>query len=248
MKNDSTQNLSGAYALDAVDAADRATYEAALHTASEETRSEAIELNDTAVLLGLAAAPVEPSAALKHNLLAQIAVTPQLPTNEVDAAPTPAEKKAALRWSRPATAIVSLAAAVALIVGGIAVGTTSLHPEPSYQAAQMAAITEASDVQQLDTTLASGEQITLRWSPELASSVIIVDGMAAAPSDKVYQLWYIGQSGARAAGFLPVTNDVESWQVLEGDMHAGDSVGVTVEPAGGSKTPTSDPIMVIEPA
>ena len=257
MTKDNTNNLSGAYALDAVNAADREAYETAIAAASEEARSEATELQDTAVILGLAATPVSPSAQLRERLLAQVAVTPQLPKIEGDAAPAPtaaapepgpAETRARLRWSRPVTAIASMAAAVALIVGGIAVGTSSLHPEPGYQTAQMAAISEAADVQQVDTTLAGGEEVTLRWSPELASSVIIVDGMTAAPDDKVYQLWYIDDSGARAAGFLPVTNGVESWQVLEGSMHAGDSVGVTVEPAGGSKKPSTDPIVVIQPA
>lgn len=241
-------NLSGAYSLDALSAAEREAHEATL-SGSDEARYEATELQDTAVLLGLAVAPVEPSADLRARLLAQVAFTPQLPkTTPVDAAPGPAETRARLRWSRPATAVVSAAAAIALIVGGIAVGTTSLHPEPSYQASQMAAINAADDMQELDTTLAGGEQITLRWSPELASSVIIVDGMAPAPEDRVYQLWYIGESGARAAGFLPVTDGVEAWQVLEGDMHTGDQVGVTVEPMGGSTKPSTDPVMVIDPA
>ena len=244
-------NLSGAYALDALSAAERELHEATL-SASEEARNEATELQDTAVILGLAAVPVTPSADLRARLLAQIAVTPQLPATEQDAAPAPApgpaETKARLRWSRTATTIASMAAAVALIVGGIAVGTTSLRPDTDYQTAQMAAISAAADVQQIDTTLEGGEQVTLRWSPELASSVIIVDGMQAAPSDHVYQLWYIDESGARAAGFLPVADGVESWQVLEGDMHAGDAVGVTVEPTGGSKKPSTDPVMVIQPA
>ena len=240
-------NLSGAYALNALSAAEREAHESALR-ASDEARNEATELQDTAVLLGLAATPVTPSADLRARLLAQVAVTPQLPAIEQDAAPGPAETKARLRWSRTATTVASMAAAVALIIGGVAVGTTSLRPDTDYQTAQMAAISEAADVQQVDTTLAGGEEVTLRWSPELASSVIIVDGMTAAPDDKVYQLWYIDDSGARAAGFLPVTNGVESWQVLEGSMHAGDSVGVTVEPAGGSKKPSTDPIVVIQPA
>jgi anti-sigma-K factor RskA len=239
-------NMSGAYALDALSAAERELHEATLRS-SEEARNEATELQDTAVVLGLAVTPVAPSADLRARLLAQIAVTPQLPAIEQDAAPGPAETKARLRWSRTATTVASMAAAVALIVGGIAVGTTSLRPDTDYQTAQMAAISSAADVQQIDTTLEGGQQVTLRWSPELASSVIIVDGMDAAPSDHVYQLWYIDESGARAAGFLPVADGVESWQVLEGDMHAGDSVGVTVEPTGGSKTPSTDPIMVIEP-
>ena len=240
-------NLSGAYALNALSAAEREAHESALR-ASDEARNEATELQDTAVILGLAATPVTPSADLRARLLAQVAVTPQLPATEQDAAPGPAETKARLRWSRTATTVASMAAAVALIIGGVAVGTTSLRPDTDYQTAQMAAISSAPDVQQVDTTLDGGQQVTLRWSPELASSVIIVDGMDAAPSDHVYQLWYIDESGARAAGFLPVADGVESWQVLEGDMHAGDAVGVTVEPTGGSKKPSTDPVMVIQPA
>jgi anti-sigma-K factor RskA len=101
-------------------------------------------------------------------------------------------------------------------------------------------------VQERETTLDSGEEVTVRWSPQLASSVIIVDGMDSAPADSVYQLWYIDEAGARSAGFLPVTDGVESWQVLDGELHSGDSVGVTVEPVGGSPAPTTSPIMVIE--
>jgi anti-sigma-K factor RskA len=238
-------NLSGAYALNALNAEEREAHEAALR-ASDEARNEATELQDTAVLLGLAVPPVTPSPDLKARLMAQVAVTPQLPATTADAAPTPAETKARLRWSRPATALVSAAAAVALIVGGIAVGTTSLHPEPSLQAQQLAAISSAPDVQERETTLDSGEEVTVRWSPQLASSVIIVDGMDSAPADSVYQLWYIDEAGARSAGFLPVTDGVESWQVLDGELHSGDSVGVTVEPVGGSPAPTTSPIMVIE--
>jgi anti-sigma-K factor RskA len=240
-------NLSGSYALNALSPEERAAYEAAL-AGSEEARSEATELQDTAVLLGLAVPPVAPSADLRSRLLAQVAVTPQFTEERSDAAPGPAETRARLRWSRRATAAVSAAAAIALIVGGIVVGTTALRPEPSTQASQMAAITEAPDAQEVDMTLDSGERVTLRWSSELASSALIVDGMDAAPADSVYQLWYIGESGARAAGFLPVTDGVESWQVLEGDMRTGDRVGVTLEPAGGSKKPSTDPIMMIDPA
>jgi len=240
-------DLTGAYALNALSAEEREAHEAALRT-SGDARNEATELQDTAVLLGLAVAPVTPSPDLKARLMAQIAVTPQNSNTPMDAAPGPAETRARRRWSRPITAVASMAAAVALIVGGIAVGTTSLRPEPSYQAAQMAAISEAADMQQREMTLAGGQEITLRWSPELASSVLIVDGMDSAPDDSVYQMWYIGDSGARSAGFLPVTDGVESWQVLEGDMRDGDVVGVTMEPEGGSPKPSTDPIMLIDPA
>ncbi len=70
-------DLAGAYALHALDATDTAAFEAHL-AESERARIEAVELSDTAVALGLAVAPVQPSAALKSNLMSMLASTPQL--------------------------------------------------------------------------------------------------------------------------------------------------------------------------
>ncbi|MEB0307052.1 zf-HC2 domain-containing protein, partial [Cryobacterium sp. 10I1] len=68
--------LSGAYALNALEARERAAFEAHLES-SEEARIESAELSDTAVALGLATAPVQPSAALKASLMAKLSSTPQ---------------------------------------------------------------------------------------------------------------------------------------------------------------------------
>lgn len=250
MTKDSTHNLSGAYALDAVNATDRTAYETAL-TGSEEARSEATELQDTAVLLGLAVTPVTPSAELRDRLFAQIAVTPQLPRLEQDAAPAPApapgpaETKARLRWTRTATTVTTMAAAFALIIGGIAVGTTSLHPEPSFQAQQLAALDTAADKKELASDVAGGGKATLVWSDQLATSAMVMEGVAALPDDSVYQLWYIGATGPRSAGFIAVAPGDKSWYVLDGTMQLGDTVGITVEPKGGSEQPTTTPIVAI---
>ena len=64
----------------------------------------------------------------------------------------------------------------------------------------------------------------------------------------MYELWYIGESGARPAGTFSVSESGATWRVLDGDMVAGDMVGVTVEPRGGSEQPTTDPIVAIESA
>lgn len=68
--------------------------------------------------------------------------------------------------------------------------------------------------------------------------------MTALPSGKTYQLWYINGSSIKSAGTVQATsNDVT--QVLQGDLKQGDTVGVTVEPAGGSRQPTTKPIVAI---
>lgn len=240
-KNDSG-DLSGAYALDAVSTADREAYEQALD-ASQEARNEATELQDTAVLLGLAAPPVTPSAELRQRLLAQVALTPQLAPIETDVAPTRAETKARARWSRTASTVATLAAAAALIVGGVLVGTTSLHPEPSFQAQQLAAIDTATDKRELAAEVTGGGTATLVWSEALATSAVVMEGVHTLPDGSVYQLWYIGAEGARSAGFIATSPVDKTWRVLEGTMELGDTVGITVEPAGGSEQPTTTPIV-----
>jgi len=77
-RNDDLAAQSGAYALNALSPEERAAFE--VHLAeSAESRTETTELSDTAVALGLAVDPVTPPPALKANLMAMIAQTPQLP-------------------------------------------------------------------------------------------------------------------------------------------------------------------------
>jgi anti-sigma-K factor RskA len=268
---DDVATLSGAYALNALSAEEREAFEAHLGE-SESLRHEVTELADTAVLLGRAIAPVEPPAALKANIMSLIASTPQLPVaprlvavespsaasaasvaEPVEATPvlTPAGQKAQSRWfTKPVMAIVAAAAAIGIIVGGgVLVNTVGDNTAQNQAADQLAAINAASDMQQAVSDVAGGGTATLVWSNELQSSAMIVDGLATLPDGKVYELWYIdAESVARPAGTFGVDSSGETWRVLDGEMQAGDTVGVTVEPAGGSKAPTTTPIVAIASA
>lgn len=214
--------------------------------------------------------PVQPKPELKASIMAKLATTPQLPRMddgpgstapdvaasttpdapapaEFPDAATPAADRAERRWfTRPALALTAVAAAAALIIGGgVVANVVSDYQFVQNQAEQLAAINAADDTER--ATVAVGEaSVTLVWSVDITSAALIVDNMDPAPSDKVYQLWYIGDDGARPAGIFTVSPDGEGWRVLDGDMAAGDTVGVTVEPRGGSEQPTSDPIMTIE--
>jgi len=72
------EELSGAYALDAVTGEEAADFEKA-RRASADVDREADEFTETASLLGLAVTPVVPSARMKADVMAQIALTPQRP-------------------------------------------------------------------------------------------------------------------------------------------------------------------------
>ena len=250
-------SLSGAYALHALTEDEATAFESQMQE-SEETRNEVTELADTAVLLGLAVDPVAPPASLKASIMAQLATTPQLPRETATAAPvatdarfsSPAQAKAQARWfAKPVNAILSVAAAVALIIGGgVAVNAISTNVTQQAAADQLAAIYAADDSKSLKGTVAGGGQATLVYSSSMATAALIVEEMNSLPSDKVYELWYIDEDGARPAGTFTVGANGKTWQVLEGTMGKGDTVGVTVEPHGGSTTPTTDPVLVIASA
>lgn len=266
--------LAGAYALNALSPEEAAEFERHL-TESEQARIESTELSDTAVALGLAAAPVQPSAALKSSLMAKLASTPQLPplpvpeaaparavqadTDAAPAAPAPpaasappartgAVERARRRWFQgPAGFLLAAAAAAVLFVGGAFVGQAfNTNQFVQQQAASLVQINAAPDSARASTTTKDGHPATLVWSGELGLSALMIKDLPALPGDKDYQLWYMNSAGAFSAGTFDSTGTGTVWRVLDGTMKAGDQVGVTVEPKGGSAQPTSDPIVAIQ--
>ncbi len=58
----------------------------------------------------------------------------------------------------------------------------------------------------------------------------------------------MGDDGTRSAGLVRVDDSGDARQELAGEMGAGDIIGLTVEPAGGSPQPTGDPIPAVPTA
>ena len=108
----------------------------------------------------------------------------------------------------------------------------------------MAAIAEAPDAQSQTHEVPGGGEITLVSSAAKGRSGVVVEGLPPLEAGQTYELWYIDDSGAAAAGTFDA-NGGETWRVREGSFSPGVAVGVTVEPEGGSAQPTTDPIVVI---
>ncbi|CAN5403528.1 anti-sigma factor [soil metagenome] len=265
---------SGAYVLHALSDAENAQFEKLL-TESDETLAEVTELADTAVELGLSVEPVDPPASLRASILDAIAVTPQLAplpatddsaADEHELAPvvpgvdtTPvvdrsvsnsAEERARRRWyTRPVATVIAAAAAVALIFGGgIAINAVIQGQQLSSSATQINQIQAASDYQRRTVDVSGGGTATVIWSVSERRSALLGTGMTKLPSSLTYELWYIGTDGARPAGTFDMDGSTTQSVMLAGKMNAGDSIGVTIEPAGGSKKPTTDPIAVVTTA
>jgi anti-sigma-K factor RskA len=186
-------------------------------------------------------APAPPPAATTSST--PPAVSPASPAPE--SVPGPAERAARRRWFERPGALIAGAAAAILLIAGTIVGVNWAGPNGWGAQREMAAIASAPDVQSTTQQVADGGEVTLYWSADEGRSAVVVEGLPDVGAESTYELWYIDDSGAASAGTFDVEGD-ETWRVLDGQFAPGVAVGVTVEPAGGSPQPTTEPIVVIE--
>lgn len=246
---DEAHQLSGAYALHAVDAEEAALVEAAMHE-SEDFCSEVIGLSDTAVALGLALPAQTPPPALRARLLDAIDSMPQL---DADEAPAPVEtvsdehvampagdhvvQRRRQRRRRPMVLLALATAAVVLFGGGFFVQRTIMEPQVEYSSIQAAA-----DKVTREETIPGGGIATISWSKSEHRTAVVLNGVTA-PSGKVLQLWSIHDGVATSAGLY---ENGQHYAVISGTPSAGESLGVTVEPDGGSPHPTAPTIIRVK--
>ncbi len=83
----------------------------------------------------------------------------------------------------------------------------------------------------------------------LRQSAVVIDKLPKLADGKTYELWYIDtKSNATPAGIFNAASSGTTVRVLAGAMTAGDTLGITIEPSGGSKTPTTAPIVAVPSA
>lgn len=259
-------HLSGAYAIDALDEGERADFErhldgcAACRTEVAELRDAAhalAELTDAtpppamreAVLGGIRRVrPEPPPSGKERESRAAGSGDPRpttasaVPTSDGEPGGGPSADRVVPLRRRATTWLAAAAAAVVLAVGGLVWHPWAASDPSTIAAEQVRRATDAATV----TTRADGVGATLAYSRELDRSAIDVSGLAPAPSGTTYQLWYLRAAGdSRSAGLLSADSSGHASAVLLGEVGDAESVGVTLEPAGGSPAPTSDPLVVL---
>lgn len=198
----------------------------------------------------LAPATVPASPAPPTPAAASPAASPaaEAPTSPGPAAETPrpgaAETAARRRWFQRPGAIIAAAAAAVVLIAGVVVGVGWPGPNGWGAQREMAQIAAAPDAQSQTHEVEGGGEITLVSSAEQARSAVVVEGLPELGADQTYELWYIDDAGAAPAGTFDVRGE-ETWRILDGEFSPGVVVGVTVEPAGGSPQPTTEPIVAI---
>jgi anti-sigma-K factor RskA len=237
--------LSGAYVLDALDQAERERFERHLRRCpgcAEDVR----QMTSTATALALAVA-AEPPPGLKQRVLAAAAATPQLPPLPSAAA----RRRRGRHVTRSAwfprlalgVAAVGVAAAVALAV--VTVSTQDRLNTVQAQNQALAGVLAAPDAQIATARSSTGGTATVVLSYAQQKMIFTSSGLPRLPNAKVYELWLLSTGSAVPAGLLPQPTDGKTAPVLASGLTSADKVGVTVEPAGGTSSPTTTPILVM---
>jgi anti-sigma-K factor RskA len=253
-RRDDLHVLSGSYVLDALSKAERADFERHLtHCASCQT--EVRGLRETAARLAMAAA-VEPPPAMEQRVLAATHRTRQLPPLASHRARHDRRARVA-RWfgGSPASdrrrslvprLAIGVAAAAVAVAAGLGVTQVVTQHQLDNARASGTAITRvvtAPDAHTETIRSSGGGTVTVVVSAKYRAAVVTSRGMPALTGSQVYQVWVMNGTGARSAGLLPHTGPADS--VLAASVTPGDKIGITVEPAGGTSQPTTDPVVTL---
>ena len=239
--------LSGAYAVDALDPAERLLFEEHL-APCPDCRAEVDSLREAAATLPEITS-AEPPPGLRERLLADIATVRPLPP-VVEPTPLLAEESQAhapvipleSRRRRFRPAMAAAAAVVALIGGGIVL-EQALNDDSSTQQPQLTAadrVLQDPDAQHVHKEFPGGATATVVSSEAEGKAVLVTSRMPPAPDGKVYELWLQKDGVMVPAGLMP--GKADQTVLLSGDPGGATAVGITVEPVGGSDKPTSAPI------
>lgn len=210
--------LTAGYALDALDADERAQYEQHL-SACERCREELQEFWHVAGALGRAAGGPPPPAALRERILEQA----RRERNVV----VPLRRTVAPRFLSAAAAI---AAVVAVALGVWAVGLSRQLDDARGELAVLG------DPNAQTFRTANGEaELIVTPTGEAA---LVVRRLAPAPEGKDYEIWVLEDGIPRAAGLF----EDRGVALLTRRVEPGQTVAVTLEPDGGLDAPSGKPL------
>jgi len=269
MTHDELRESLPAFALGALDADERKMVAAHVETCDACT-AELAELERVVVGIGLDGPPVSPPAGLRARVLERVANEPQSTAQTHAVLPfAPKTERRSFSASR-----LALAASVTIAIGAslyafalrseiaslresvTTTGTeaTRLRGELAQLRRNWAEVTRAMDVLKAPDMLkvdlkgqanmpgAAGRAF---WS-RTAGIMFTADRLPALAAGQVYQLWAITGTVATGAGtFTPNAQGAASvTSTIAPGAPMPDAFGVTIEPTGGSATPTKPIVMV----
>lgn len=262
-------SLAGEYAVGSLSDEEFQQFEAHLETCPD-CREEVAEMRDVAVQLSEAVA-TEPPLRLRDSVLEQIAHTAQdrpavrngpvavAPAGELGARRHVADGAGAnvvplQRSSQRRTRLAGLLAAAA-VVAAVAMGGWAVHSRNDArdaaaqaqsaltQTQRLTQVLTAQDVKTASGSFSTGGTATVVVSHSQGRALLVAAHLPALPRGKVYEAWTVRHSPTRAGTFS--AGAAQTVLSLPAAAVTANQVAVTVEPAGGSKKPTTVPVFAV---
>jgi anti-sigma-K factor RskA len=251
MNNERFEDLKDAYVLDALPEEERRKFEEFL-AAHPERQAEIDELGAVAGLLAFSPEEQEPAPELRERIMEVV---------EAEAAPR-SESRGSV-FARLAGYIgargLALGAAALLIVGLLSWNLLLQNQVEDLQGQvqnsqgqveDLQAQVQDAQAQQTQTIQLSGTWANQGADAEVASIsdnriVLVADDLPSVPEGQTCQIWVIKGDVPEPSGlFQP--GGTETAAPITTPIKKGDTIAVTVEPAGGSEQPTTDPVLSAE--
>jgi anti-sigma-K factor RskA len=241
MDDKSFEDLKDAYVLGALPDDERATVEAylALHP---EHQAEIDDMVGIAGLLALAPPEQEPPADLRRRLMQVV---------ESEAVQPRAAESPESSWFSWLGGFrnVALGAAAVLVVGLFS-WNVLLQQDVQDLRGQVEEARSANEAQQTREIALDGTWAEQGARAEVTAlkddrAILVVEDMPSMPEDRTGQVWVIRDEKPEPSGLLEPSGNMAATAITT-NLRGADAIAVTVEPAGGSDEPTSDPVLVQE--
>ena len=255
MNNERFEDLKDAYVLGALPEEERLSFEEYL-VAHPERQAEIDELGAVAGLLAFSPQEQEPSPELRSRVMEMV---------DAEAQPRRVARRSVSARIGDYLSVRSLAlGAAALLVIGLLSWNVLLQGQVEdlqgrVQDAQgqvqdlQAQVQDARDRQQIrqsPTIELEGSWADQGANAEVVSInenqvILVARNMPSVPEDRTCQIWVISEDVPKPSGLFQPDGNMTATPITNSITKA-DVIAVTVEPAGGSEQPTSDPVLLAE--
>jgi anti-sigma-K factor RskA len=241
MDDRSFDDLKDAYVLGALPDDERAAVEAylALHP---ERQAEVDDMVGIAGLLALAPPEQEPPADLRRRLMQVV---------EPEAVQPRVAERSTSSWFGWLGGFRNAAlGAAAVLVVGLLSWNVLLQGDVQELRGQVEEARSANEAQQTREIALGGTWAEQGARAEVTAlkddrAILVVEDMPSMPENRTGQVWVIRGENPEPSGLLEPSGNMAATAITT-PLRGADAIAVTMEPAGGSDKPTSDPVLVQE--
>lgn len=258
MGHEKFDELKDAYALGALPEDELREFEGYLGE-HPERQSEVDELTSIAALLAVSPADQEPPKRLRRSVMAMVnaeASAEATNTRRQRRSAAPSSWRASLDNLRDAFPTRIAVGAAAMLVVGLLSWNVLLQSEVRDLSGQNSEL--QAQVEDARSGTADARVLAMRGDGAMSDTdaevmafegdraILVAENMPSLPEDRTFQIWVIGEDGAKPSGVFEPNGDASGdavAAVVGQPIEGAETIAVTVEPEGGSSQPTTDPML-----